>query len=90
MTANEGDARDYDGYSEEKRVKDLKLDYNNTAYFPTVNLADMAKLAGLRKAHISNVDPSASFLADIRELKQIGEVTAYTRRLVRQMVTSLS
>ena len=76
ITANEGDARDYDGYSEEKRVKDLKLDYNNTAYFPTVNLTDMAMLEGLRKAHISNVDPSASFLADIRELKQIGEVTA--------------
>ncbi|MBN1756996.1 MAG: choice-of-anchor I family protein [Chitinispirillaceae bacterium] len=26
ITANEGDARDYDGYSEESRVKDLKLD----------------------------------------------------------------
>lgn len=26
VTANEGDARDYDGYSEEKRVKKLKLD----------------------------------------------------------------
>ena len=76
ITANEGDARDYDGYSEETRVKDLDLDYNNTAYFPTISLTDMAKLEGLKKAHISNVDPSASFLADIRELKQIGEVTA--------------
>ena len=26
ITANEGDARDYDGFSEEKRVKDLALD----------------------------------------------------------------
>ncbi|MCB0015905.1 MAG: choice-of-anchor I family protein, partial [Anaerolineales bacterium] len=26
ITANEGDARDYDGYSEEERVKDLELD----------------------------------------------------------------
>ncbi|MBN1261737.1 MAG: choice-of-anchor I family protein, partial [Anaerolineae bacterium] len=26
VTANEGDARDYDGYSEEERVKDLTLD----------------------------------------------------------------
>jgi len=76
ITANEGDARDYDGYSEEERVKDLVLDYNNTAYFPSVSLSDMAKLEGLKKAHISNVDPSASFLSDIRELKQIGEVTA--------------
>ena len=76
ITANEGDARDYDGYSEEVRVKDLNLDYNNTSYFDSVNLTDMAKLEGLQKAHISNVDPSAPFLADIRELKQIGEVTA--------------
>lgn len=30
ITANEGDARDYGGYSEEKRVKDLTLDYNGT------------------------------------------------------------
>jgi hypothetical protein len=31
ITANEGDARDYDGYSEEERVKDLDLD---PAVFP--------------------------------------------------------
>ncbi len=31
VTANEGDARDYDGYSEEVRVKDLSL---NEAYYP--------------------------------------------------------
>ncbi|MDD7885603.1 esterase-like activity of phytase family protein [Flavivirga sp. 57AJ16] len=31
VTANEGDARDYDGYSEEERVKDLTL---NSAYYP--------------------------------------------------------
>ncbi|GAA3646063.1 choice-of-anchor I domain-containing protein [Flavivirga jejuensis] len=31
VTANEGDSRDYDGYSEEERVKDLTL---NTAYYP--------------------------------------------------------
>jgi len=30
ITANEGDSRDYDGYSEEERVKDLNLD--STAY----------------------------------------------------------
>ena len=28
VTANEGDARDYDGYSEEERVQDLTLDRN--------------------------------------------------------------
>ncbi|MGJ8742910.1 choice-of-anchor I domain-containing protein [Polaribacter sp.] len=31
VTANEGDSRDYGGYSEEDRVKDLTL---NTAYYP--------------------------------------------------------
>lgn len=31
VTANEGDSRDYDGYSEEVRVKDLTL---NAAYYP--------------------------------------------------------
>ena len=31
VTANEGDARDYDGYSEEERVADLTL---NTDYYP--------------------------------------------------------
>ncbi|GAB1857829.1 hypothetical protein MHTCC0001_26660 [Flavobacteriaceae bacterium MHTCC 0001] len=31
VTANEGDARDYDGYSEEERVKDLTL---NPSYYP--------------------------------------------------------
>ncbi|TVO73539.1 choice-of-anchor I family protein [Sedimenticola selenatireducens] len=34
VTANEGDARDYSGYSEEVRVKDLALDLNNN------NIAD--------------------------------------------------
>ena len=40
ITANEGDARDYDGYSEVVRVKDLKLD---DTYFPnasTIQLDD--------------------------------------------------
>ena len=36
ITANEGDARDYDGYSEEERVKDLQLD--PTAYPDAVAL----------------------------------------------------
>jgi len=31
VTANEGDSRDYDGYSEEERVKDLTL---NATYYP--------------------------------------------------------
>jgi 2',3'-cyclic-nucleotide 2'-phosphodiesterase/3'-nucleotidase/5'-nucleotidase len=34
VTANEGDARDYDGYSEEERVKDLTLDPALLAAWP--------------------------------------------------------
>lgn len=33
ISANEGDARDYDGYSEEARVKDLQLDPDVFPYF---------------------------------------------------------
>lgn len=35
VTANEGDSRDYDGYSEEERVKDLNL---NPMYYPNASL----------------------------------------------------
>ena len=44
VTANEGDARDYDGFSEEERVKDLDLDPDA---FPN-NEEDEAKLGRLR------------------------------------------
>lgn len=42
ISANEGDARDYDGYSEEERIKDLTLD-------PTVfpNASELQELANL-------------------------------------------
>ncbi len=76
ITANEGDARDYPGYSEEVRVKDLNLSYSNSNYLPSLNISEISKLEGLIKSHISNVDPNASFLSDIRELKRIGEVSA--------------
>ena len=36
ITANEGDSRDYDGYSEEERVKDLVLD--NTVFLDAADL----------------------------------------------------
>jgi hypothetical protein len=45
ITANEGDARDYDGYSEEERVKDLVLD---TVAYPNASAlqqdADLGRL----------------------------------------------
>ena len=45
LSANEGDSRDYDGYSEEARVDDLTLD---PAYFPNADeLQDKANLGRL-------------------------------------------
>lgn len=41
ITANEGDSRDYDGFSEEKRVKDLKLD---PARYPESVARELARL----------------------------------------------
>ncbi len=46
ITANEGDARDYDGYSEEVRVDDLDLD--PTAYPDAETLQDDAVLGRLK------------------------------------------
>lgn len=40
VTANEGDARDYDGYSEEVRVDDLVLDPSLLARFPSLQDED--------------------------------------------------
>lgn len=48
VSANEGDARDYDGYSEEARVKDLKLDTNT---FP--NAAWLQKKQNLGRLKIT-------------------------------------
>lgn len=46
VTANEGDSRDYDGYSEEVRVKDLKLDL--TAYPDAAALQEDEDLGRLK------------------------------------------
>ena len=48
ISANEGDARDYDGYSEEKRVKDLNLD---PTAFP--NAAELQKQENLGRLKIT-------------------------------------
>ena len=45
VTANEGDARDYDGFSEEFRVEDLQLD---ATAFPDTGLQDEESLGRLR------------------------------------------
>ena len=46
ITANEGDARDYDGFSEEERIKDLTLDPSVLASNP--NLQDDDQLGRLK------------------------------------------
>lgn len=53
ITANEGDSRDYDGYSEEKRVKDLALD---PVAFPDAETLQLDKNLGRLKTTIANGD----------------------------------
>ncbi len=53
ITANEGDARDYDGYSEENRVKDLLLD---PTAFPNAATLQLDKNLGRLKITTANGD----------------------------------
>lgn len=55
FSANEGDARDYDGFSEEVRVDDLDLD--PSVYNPALNLQDDANLGRLKTTTV-NGDPN--------------------------------
>ncbi len=62
VTANEGDARDYDGYSEEDRVKDLNL---NPDYFPNAfGLQDEENLGRLNTT-LANGDINGDGLHEI-------------------------
>ncbi|AYN66709.1 alkaline phosphatase [Euzebyella marina] len=53
ITANEGDARDYDGYSEEARVKDLELD---ATVFPNAEELQEDENLGRLKTTLANGD----------------------------------
>ena len=53
LTANEGDARDYDGYSEEDRLKDLILD---TIAFPNYEALQENEAAGRLNVTLANGD----------------------------------
>lgn len=53
VTANEGDSRDYDGYSEETRVKDLTLD---PVVFPNAAELQQNKNLGRLKTTLANGD----------------------------------
>ncbi|MUH35503.1 alkaline phosphatase [Zobellia amurskyensis] len=53
ISANEGDSRDYDGYSEEERVKDLELD---TTAFPNADELQADENLGRLKTTTANGD----------------------------------
>lgn len=53
ISANEGDSRDYDGYSEEDRVKDLDL---NEKYFPQLPFLQEDESLGRLKTTLANGD----------------------------------
>lgn len=53
VSANEGDARDYDGYSEEVRVKDLELD---PAFYPDFDMLQEDENLGRLKTTTANGD----------------------------------
>lgn len=53
VTANEGDSRDYDGYSEEKRVKNLTLD---SVYYPNAAILQVDSNLGRLKTTTATGD----------------------------------
>ncbi len=67
LTANEGDSRDYDGYSEEERVKDLTLD--PTAY---PNAADLQEDEVLGRLKVTSADGDTDGDGDIDLIHSYG------------------
>lgn len=67
VTANEGDARDYDGFSEEVRVEDLTLDADLVARFPSFTDAD-----DLGRPRVTNVDGDVDNDGDIDRVHMFG------------------
>ncbi len=67
VTANEGDARDYDGFSEEVRVEDLKLDPKLVAKFP--GFADEDDLG---RPRVTNVEGDIDNDGDIDRVHMYG------------------
>lgn len=67
VTANEGDARDYDGFSEEERVADLDLD-------PTAhpNAADLQLDENLGRLNSTTVDGDADDDGDVDQIFSYG------------------
>lgn len=67
ITANEGDARDYDGFAEEKRVKDLNLD---PVAFPNVSV--LKADANLGRLTVTNATGDLDGDGDIDRLEVFG------------------
>ncbi|ACK70403.1 alkaline phosphatase-like protein [Gloeothece citriformis PCC 7424] len=67
VTANEGDARDYDGFSEEDRVRDLTLD---PTAFP--NAKDLQKNGNLGRLTVTNTLGDTDGDGDFDELYAFG------------------
>ncbi|OZG73173.1 alkaline phosphatase [Hahella sp. CCB-MM4] len=67
VTANEGDSRDYDGYSEEERVKDLDLD---PTAFPNAAMLQESENLGRLKVTTANGDTDGD--GDFDELYSYG------------------
>jgi len=61
VTANEGDARDYDGYSEEKRLGDLVLD---ATVFPDAAELQRAENLGRLRVSTASADTNGDGLVD--------------------------
>jgi 2',3'-cyclic-nucleotide 2'-phosphodiesterase (5'-nucleotidase family)/PKD repeat protein len=58
LTANEGDARDYDGFSEEFRIKDFRL---NSSIFMDTNLQEDENLGRLRTTSTMGMNTDSLF-----------------------------
>ncbi|MGK7872260.1 MAG: choice-of-anchor I family protein [Xenococcaceae cyanobacterium] len=67
ISANEGDSRDYDGFSEEERVKDLTLD---PTAFP--NATDLQKEENLGRLKVTNTLGDADNNGEFEQLYSFG------------------
>ena len=83
VTANEGDSRDYDGFSEEYRVKDLQLSEAFGTEAQRKELQDSANLGRLKVTStmgvVNGCDPSSS-ATDVEKDCVFGELYSYGGR----------
>lgn len=75
VTANEGDARDYDGFSEEYRIRDFRL---NPSVFTDAELQNNENLGRLRTT--STLGMNSDFLFFLMEADSVQEVSGGDNR----------